>query len=73
MTWGDLEAAARFHLLQAGQARDLGARIVVAEESDHLVPFQQPAVMVMIAAIEDVVTAVRDPSSWATPAATPSP
>jgi pimeloyl-ACP methyl ester carboxylesterase len=72
VTWGDLEGAARFHLLQAGQARDLGARIVVAEESNHLVPFQQPEVM--IATIKDVVEAVRDPSSWATPeAATPSP
>jgi pimeloyl-ACP methyl ester carboxylesterase len=68
----DLEGAARFYLLQAGQARDLGARIVIAEESGHLVPFDQPAVM--IAAIEDVVEAVRDPSSWATPAAgAPSP
>jgi pimeloyl-ACP methyl ester carboxylesterase len=72
VTWGDLEAAARFHLLQAGQARDLGARIVVAPESNHLVPFQQPEVM--IAAIEDVIEAVRDPSSWATQAAgTPVP
>lgn len=61
----DLEGAARFYLLQAGQARDLGARIVVAEESGHLVPFDQPEVM--IAAIEDVVAAVRDPSRWATP------
>jgi pimeloyl-ACP methyl ester carboxylesterase len=67
VTWGDLEAAARFHLLQAGQARYLGARIVVAEESGHLVPFDQPEVM--IAAIEDVVEAVRNPSSWATPTA----
>jgi pimeloyl-ACP methyl ester carboxylesterase len=71
-TVGDLEGAARLYLAEAGQARDLGARIVVAEESNHLVPFQQPEVM--IAAIEDVVEAVRDPSSWATPAAgTPSP
>jgi pimeloyl-ACP methyl ester carboxylesterase len=56
----DLEGAARFYLLQAGQARDLGARIVVAEESGHLVPFDQPEVM--IAAIEDVVQAGREPS-----------
>jgi pimeloyl-ACP methyl ester carboxylesterase len=69
---GDLEGAARFYLLQAGQARDLGARIVVAEESGHLVPFDQPEVM--IAAIEDVVQAVHDPSRWVTSgAATPSP
>jgi pimeloyl-ACP methyl ester carboxylesterase len=70
-TVGDLEGAARFYLAQAGQARDLGARIVVAEESGHLVPFDQPEVM--IAAIEDVVQAGRDPSSWATPTAAPSP
>ena len=66
-TAGDLEGAARIYLAQAGQARDLGARIVVAEESGHLVPFDQPEVM--IAAIEDVVEAVRDPNSWAPPAA----
>jgi len=65
VSWNDLDAVARFHLLQAGQARDLGARIVIAEESNHLVPFEQPEVM--IAAIEDVIEAVRDPSSWATP------
>jgi hypothetical protein len=70
--WGHLESVARLILLQAGQARDLGMRIVLAEESSHLVPFQQPDVI--IAAIEDVVKAVRDPSRWATPAAaTPSP
>jgi pimeloyl-ACP methyl ester carboxylesterase len=71
-TVGDLEGAARLYLAEAGQARDLGARIVVAEESDHLIPFEQPEVM--IAAITDVVNAVRDPGSWATStAATPTP
>ena len=36
------------------------------------IPYQQPEVM--IAAIEDVVQAVREPSSWATPeAGTPVP
>jgi pimeloyl-ACP methyl ester carboxylesterase len=63
----DLETAAWFHLLQAAQARDLGARIVIAEESSHLVMFEQPEVV--IAPIADVVNAVRDPSSWATPVA----
>ncbi len=62
-----LAASAALYELQAVQARDLAARIVWAEESGHLVPFDQPGVM--IAAIEDVVEAVRDPSSWATPAA----
>ena len=58
--------------LQAVQARDLGARLVYAEESGHFVPLDQPGVV--IAAIADVVAAVRDPSSWATPAAaTPAP
>ena len=58
--------------LQERQAQDLGARTVTAEESGHLVPLDQPEVVV--AAIEDVVAAVRDPSSWATPAAaTPAP
>ena len=72
MTWGHLESVIRLILLQAGQVRDLGARIVLAEESSHLVPFQQPEVI--IATMEDVVKAVRDPSKWATPAAaTPSP
>jgi pimeloyl-ACP methyl ester carboxylesterase len=71
-TVGDLEGAARLYLAEAGQARDLGARVVVAEESGHLVPFEQPEVM--IAAIADVVHAVRDPRSWATSAAsTPAP
>jgi pimeloyl-ACP methyl ester carboxylesterase len=67
VTWRDLEFVASFIRQQAAQAQDLGARIVLAEESNHLVPFQQPEVM--IATIKDVVDAVRDPSSWATPAA----
>jgi pimeloyl-ACP methyl ester carboxylesterase len=62
-----LEYNATLHEAQAAQIRDLRARLVYAEESGHLVPFDQPAVM--IAAIEEVVEAVRDPSSWATPAA----
>jgi pimeloyl-ACP methyl ester carboxylesterase len=59
-------------LLQARQAKDLGARTVTAEESGHLVPLDRPEVVVT--AIEDVVAAVRDPSRWATPtSATPAP
>ncbi len=49
------------------QAQELGARIVIAEQSGHFVPIDEPELV--IAAIEDVVEAVRDPSSWATPAA----
>jgi hypothetical protein len=70
--WAHLEFVALTYELQAGQARDVGARIVVAPESGHLVPLDQPEVM--IAAIEDVVEAVRDPGSWDTLAVvTPSP
>ncbi len=70
-SWSDLDSVATYYELQAGQARELGARIDIADQSGHLVPFDQPEVM--IAAIEDVVEAVRDPSSWATPVAgTPS-
>ena len=70
--WEHLDYVGLVYDLHAAQARDLGARIVVATESGLLVPFEQPEVM--IAAIEDVVQAVRDPSSWATPAAaTPVP
>ncbi len=59
-----------WYALQEVLARDLGARVVYAEESGHFVSLDQPEVVV--AAIEDVVAAVRDPSSWATPAATPA-
>ncbi len=65
--WFNLEAVATLYELQAGQVRNLGARIVIAEQSGHLVPFDQPEVVV--AAIEGVVAAVRDPSSFATPVA----
>ena len=63
---------ATWYQLQVMQAQDLGARIVRAEESGHVVPLDQPEVVV--AAIEDVVAAVRDPSRWASSAAaTPAP
>jgi pimeloyl-ACP methyl ester carboxylesterase len=45
------------------------ARHVVAAESGHYIQIQQPDLV--IAAIEQVVAAVRDPSTWATPAAIP--
>jgi pimeloyl-ACP methyl ester carboxylesterase len=63
--WAALDAVATYYDLKAGQVRDLNARIVVAPESGHLVPFEQPEVL--IAAMGDLVKAVRDPSSWATP------
>jgi pimeloyl-ACP methyl ester carboxylesterase len=71
VSWSDIDSVATYYELQAGQARELGARIVIADQSGHLVPFDQPDVM--IAAIEDVVEAVRDPSTWATPVATSAP
>jgi pimeloyl-ACP methyl ester carboxylesterase len=45
------------------------ARQVIASESGHYVHVQQPEVVV--AAIEQVVEAVRDPSTWTAPAASP--
>jgi pimeloyl-ACP methyl ester carboxylesterase len=47
-----------------------GARHVIAEESKHDIQNEQPDLV--IAAITDVVAAVRDPASWATPSATPA-
>jgi pimeloyl-ACP methyl ester carboxylesterase len=49
-----------------------GARHVIAGESEHYIQLQQPELV--IAAVRQVVDAVRDPSSWATPVAgTPAP
>lgn len=44
------------------------ARHVIAEESEHYIQLQQPELV--IAAVREVVEAVRDPASWAQ--ATPS-
>jgi pimeloyl-ACP methyl ester carboxylesterase len=49
-----------------------GARHVIARESEHYIQLQQPELV--IAAVQQVVEAVRDPSSWAmSSASTPSP
>jgi pimeloyl-ACP methyl ester carboxylesterase len=49
-----------------------GARHVIATESEHYIQLQQPELV--IAAVQQVVAAVRDPSSWATSTpSTPSP
>jgi pimeloyl-ACP methyl ester carboxylesterase len=48
-----------------------GARQVIATESGHYVQIQQP--QLVIDAARQVVEAVRDPSTWATPAASSSP
>ncbi|MDQ3695847.1 MAG: alpha/beta hydrolase, partial [Chloroflexota bacterium] len=47
-----------------------GARLVIAAESGHYIQLQQPELV--IAAIRNVVEAVRDPSTWTTPAAPPA-
>ncbi len=77
---GDLPGGLSAELLErawtAGQA-DLaallpGARHVIARESEHYIQLEQPELV--IAAIRDVVAAVRDPASWdrATPQASPA-
>jgi pimeloyl-ACP methyl ester carboxylesterase len=45
------------------------ARHVIARESEHYIQLQQPDLV--IEAVRLVVAAVRDPASWATPAASP--
>ena len=47
------------------------SRLVVAEESQHFIPGDQPELI--IAAIRQVVDAVRDPSTWPISGATPVP
>jgi pimeloyl-ACP methyl ester carboxylesterase len=48
-----------------------GGRFVVATESGHYIHTQQPELV--IEAIHQVVEAVREPSNWGTPVASPSP
>ena len=48
-----------------------GARFVVASESGHYIHVDQPELV--IEAVRQVVEAVRDPGTWATPAASSSP
>ena len=48
-----------------------GARFVVASQSGHYIQIDQPELV--IEAVRQVVEAVRDPSTWATPAASSSP
>ena len=45
------------------------ARHVIAHESEHYIQLQQPELV--IEAVREVVAAVRDPATWATPAASP--
>lgn len=68
--WDTLETV--WQELQADLAALVpGARQVIATESGHYVQLQQPELV--IDAIQQVVEAVRDPASWAMPAASPSP
>jgi pimeloyl-ACP methyl ester carboxylesterase len=46
------------------------SRLIVAEESGHFIPGDQPDLI--IAAIRQVVDAVRDPARWAMPDASPA-
>ena len=67
-----LEASALWLELQATQVRELNARLLFADQSDHFsILTNHPDVIVE--AIEMVVGAVHDPGAWATPEATPAP
>jgi pimeloyl-ACP methyl ester carboxylesterase len=48
-----------------------GGRFVVATESGHYIHTQQPDLV--IEAVQQVVEAVRDPNTWATPVASSTP
>jgi pimeloyl-ACP methyl ester carboxylesterase len=48
-----------------------GGRLVVADQSDHGIPFTQPEVVVD--AVCQVVEAARDPSTWVAATGTPAP
>jgi pimeloyl-ACP methyl ester carboxylesterase len=54
---------------QAALARVLGGRLVVADGTGHPIANENPGLVVELAT--EVIAAVRDPSSWATPAPTP--
>jgi pimeloyl-ACP methyl ester carboxylesterase len=66
--WPIAEEEVLFQQLQMDIVRLVpGARHVVAEESRHDIHQEQPDLVIV--AITDVVAAVRDPVSWATPSA----
>jgi hypothetical protein len=66
-----LEFSALWLEMQAIQVRELNARLLIADQSRHFVPLDQPEVIVT--GIQMVVEAVREPGTWATPVATPAP
>jgi pimeloyl-ACP methyl ester carboxylesterase len=58
---------------QAGKAelaRALGGRLVVAEGIGHSIANENPGLVISMTA--EVIAAVRDPSTWATPVASPT-
>jgi pimeloyl-ACP methyl ester carboxylesterase len=70
--WPVEEDAALWQELQGDLATLVpNAHHVIATQSGHYVHQSQPELV--IDAIEDVVMAAQDPSTWATPAATPAP
>ena len=54
---------------QADLAQALGARLVVAEGVGHSIATEDPGLVVGL--VGEVLAAVRDPSTWATPTASP--
>jgi len=55
---------------QAALAEALGARLVVAENTGHSIASENPPLVIELVA--QVIAAVNDPSTWATPSASPS-
>jgi pimeloyl-ACP methyl ester carboxylesterase len=70
-TWpvDDLEEAWRTTIVS--NAAVLAARFIVAEQSHHFIYIDQPDLVTE--AIHEVVDAVRDPDTWATPQSSPVP
>ena len=51
-------------------ATALGGRLVVAEDNTHFIAEENPGLVIGLAA--EVIAAVRDPSTWVVPAASPA-
>jgi pimeloyl-ACP methyl ester carboxylesterase len=68
--WPVAELEASWRATIESNAEALGARLVIAEQSNHFVYLDQPDLV--IDAIRQVVEAARDPASWAPQAAQPA-
>src|SRR5262249_32600672 len=68
-SWPIAEIDVAWREQQEAMARVLDAQLLVADQSGHAIPFDQPDLVVD--ATRAVVEAVRDPGTWATPIATP--